>query len=207
MEAERLRLEAEARISAWKEVHTRKEAERLASLDTSCMSQIRRRCEQEMTRRVPAWVRITQETVQENHDKVAPGMIYGIDFPWNAEMLSDWGTDWLTKAFHAAGTLDKDNAVTSLRFEQDVKITTGNNGGKFLFYVEYLKPSPDLDTRLFGKVPFALTQKTKIDRMSSSVNKQPQELYEINTYRLVEGTLHVKTTRYYIADISNKTSK
>ena len=43
------------------------------------------------------------------------------------------------------------------------KVTTGNNGGKFLFEVEYEKASPDLHTKLFAKVPFPLSDKTKSD--------------------------------------------
>lgn len=44
------------------------------------------------------------------------------------------------------------------------------------------------------------------DRLSSSVNKQPMELYELNTSRLLEATLPVKIPRFYFGDISNDSS-
>ena len=63
--------------------------------------------------------------------------------------------------------------MTKIVLENKIKITTGNNGGKFLFEVEYEKKDPNLHTKLFAKVPFAFSGVTKMDRMSSSVNKQP----------------------------------
>merc|ERR1711972_741919 len=96
-------------------------------LQGSYMVKCSARCEKERDRKVPAWQPVTQDTVNDGHDKMSPGMIYGIDFPWSAEKLEEMGVEWLTKAFHAAGTLSEDNRVTSLVFEQDVKITSGNN--------------------------------------------------------------------------------
>jgi len=104
------------------------------------------------------------------------------------------------------GSLPEDNKVTKIILESKIKVTTGNNGGKFLFEVEYEKEDPTLHTKLFAKVPFALEGVTKGDRMSSSVNKQPAELYEINTYRMLEALLPMKTPTFYFGDISNETS-
>lgn len=153
------------------------------------------------------WKTITMDTVTNGHDKKAPGMFYGLEFPWSEALLhNEYGAEWLTKAFHAAGTLDKDNKVKRIVTEDKIKITTGNNGGKFLFEVEYEKPSPDLDTKLFAKVPFALEGATKSDRMSSSVNKQPMEFLELQTSRLMEGFMPMKIPKMYFCDISNETS-
>jgi hypothetical protein len=116
------------------------------------------------------------------------------------------GPEWLTKAMHTVGSLPEDNKVTKIILESKIKVTTGNNGGKFLFEVEYEKDDPLLHTKLFAKVPFALEGVTKSDRMSSSVNKQPAELYEINTYRYLEALLPMKTPTFYFGDISNETS-
>ena len=55
-------------------------------------------------------------------------------------------------------------------------------------------------------MPFALKGATKSDRLSSSVYKQPAELYEINTYRLLEASWPMTTPRFYFGDISNETS-
>jgi len=164
------------------------------------------RCEAELAKPPVSWTRISIELVQENHTRRAPGMIYGLEFPWNEALLDEFGPEWLTKAFHTVGSLDKDNKVTKVILEQKIKVTTGNNGGKFLFEVEYEKDQPELHKKLFAKVPFALEGATKSDRLSSSVYKQPAELWEINTYRLLEATLPMKTPKFYYGDISNETS-
>ncbi|CAE7845188.1 unnamed protein product [Symbiodinium microadriaticum] len=147
------------------------------------------------------------EQVTKNHTKMAPGMFYGLQFPWTEEMLlsSKFGAEWLTQAMHVAGTLPLDNKVTKVSADP-FKITTGNNGGKFLFEVEYQNPSEDLHTRLFAKIPHSMEMATQSDRLSSSVNKQPMEFYELNSSRLLEAELPVKIPRYYFGDISNETS-
>lgn len=167
---------------------------------------IKDRCEKELAKPPYEWQRIDMNLVMNNHEKKAPGAIYGLEFPWNEATLAEMGPEWLTKAFHTAGTMDKDNRVTKIILEKKIKVTTGNNGGKFLFEVRYAKPDPDLHTKLFAKVPFAASGKTMNDRLSSSVNKQPAELYEINAYRYLEATLPMKTPRFYFGDISNETS-
>jgi len=164
------------------------------------------RCAAELARAPISWTPISVELVMERHARSAPGMLYGLEFPWSEQMLVDMGPEWLTQAFHAAGTIPKDNRVTKIVPENKVKVTTGNNGGKFLFEVEYAKEDPELQTQLFAKVPFALEGKTRSDRLSSSVYKQPHELYELNTYRLMESALPVRIPRFYFGDISNETS-
>merc|ERR1712032_595992 len=99
--------------------------------------------------------------------------LFGIEFPWTDEMLGKWGAEWLTTAFHAAGTMDKSNWVKRLVIDKKTECTTGNNGGKFFFDVMYAKKDPSLHTRLFAKIPYKLEGATKSDRLSSSVNKQP----------------------------------
>jgi len=164
------------------------------------------RCQAELQKPPVYWNRIDQKLVEENHTRHAPGMIYGLDFPWSEATLAEMGPEWLTHAMHTAGSLPEDNKVTKIILEKKIKVTTGNNGGKFLFEVEYEKEDPTLHTKLFAKIPFALEGATKSDRMSSSVNKQPAELYEINTYRLLEASLPMKTPTFYFGDISNETS-
>lgn len=166
---------------------------------------VSKRCREELKKQVSPWVYIGVEQVQANHMRVAPGMLYGIDFPWSEEMLKEWGPEWLTKAFHTAGVMLSDNRVTKLTLDSEHKVTTGNNGGKFLFDVEYEKDD-GLHTRLFAKVPHAMDPKTSSDRLSSSVYKQPQELYELNSYRLLEETMPVTMPKYYFGDINNETT-
>lgn len=169
---------------------------------------IQQRCKRELKKKVPAWKTITNETVTENHSKTRKGMLYGITFPWTEDMLhsEEWGAEWLTKAMHAAGTLPQENRVTKVIPDKRYRITTGNNGGKFLFEVEYEIPDDCLHTKLFAKIPHGMEKETMSDRLSSSVNKQPMELYELNTSRLLEAKLPVKIPRFYFGDISNETS-
>jgi len=164
------------------------------------------RCQRELDKMNFEWAPITMETVKAGHDKVAPGMFYGIEFPWSASTLMEMGPQWLTRAFHLAGTLDTSNWVKKIALDQKVKITGGNNGGKFLFEVTYGKPAPDLHTQLFAKVPFPLTGATFTDRLSSSVYKQPMDALEVNTYRCLEASLPVRIPRFYYGEVSNETS-
>lgn len=164
------------------------------------------RCKSECATPSIAWQWITIDAVTENYDKTAKGIIYGLDFPWTEAKLVEFGPEWLTKAFWKAGTLGADNRVVKIIPEKKIKITAGNNAGKFLFEVKYQKPGASLHTRLFGKVPFMMTPATKTDRLSSSVYKQPMDLYEIQTYRLFEASLPMKTPKFYYGDISNDTS-
>lgn len=167
---------------------------------------IKERCEKELEKPPYQWQWIDTNLVMNNHAKKAKGIFYKLDFPWNEETLSSMGPSWLTRAMHTAGTMARTNKVTRIKLETKIKVTTGNNGGKFLFEVEYAKPEPGLATKLFAKVPFPFDGKTKNDRLSSSVNKQPAELYEVNAYRLLESSLPMRTPRFYFGDMSNETS-
>lgn len=160
------------------------------------------RCQRELQKDPIPWQRITNDTVNEGHTKRAPGLFYGLEFPWTAALLLEFGPQWLTKAMHKAGSLSEGNEVTHIDIEDKIKITTGNNGGKFFFEVKYAKEEPGLHKRLFAKIPFPLEGATRSDRLSSSVNKQPAEFTEINTYRLLQGMLPMKTPRFYFGDIS-----
>jgi hypothetical protein len=116
------------------------------------------------------------------------------------------GPTWLTKAFHAVGSLDEDNKVTKITIEHRTKVTAGNCAAKFLFEVKYKKKQRGLHTKLFAKIPFPLHPLVFNDRMANSVNKQPMDFYEINTYRMLEASFPVKIPKFYFGDISNETS-
>jgi len=164
------------------------------------------RCKTERAKKNVVWYPITLDTVTNNHDKTAKGILYGLNFPWTEAKLIEFGPEWLTQAFWKAGTLEKDNRVMKIIPEEKIKITAGNNAGKFLFEVQYQRNRANLHTKLFAKVPFVMTPATKTDRLSSSVYKQPMDLCEIQTYRLFEDLLPVKTPKLYFGDISNETS-
>merc|ERR1719437_92704 len=96
-----------------------------------------------------------------------------------------------------------DNKVTRIKLEtQKAEIKAGNNAGKFFFEVEYAKNTADMHKKLFAKIPFPCSGKTKSDRVGASCYKQPMDFLELNTYRLLEATLPCKTPKMYFADIS-----
>lgn len=77
------------------------------------------------------------------------GDAFGLDIPAHIEALRDGGADFLTGAFHAAGTLGADNRVARItRFEE---CKGGGTGAKLFLSVEYETPSPNLPTELFVK--------------------------------------------------------
>eukprot|EP00913_Durusdinium_trenchii_P023581 g22156.t1 len=158
------------------------------------IKQLEERCEVERRKPPVVWTFIGLEVVSENHKKKSAGLFYGLEFPWTAQMLGEFGAKWLTEAFHRAGTLERTNRVTSLKIE-DTKVTGGNNAGKFLLSVKYAKEREGLHTKLFAKIPHQMTKDTKQDRLSSSVLKQPMDFCEINTYRLVETKLPTPTPK------------
>eukprot|EP00930_Biecheleria_cincta_P070783 TRINITY_DN58392_c0_g1_i1.p1 TRINITY_DN58392_c0_g1~~TRINITY_DN58392_c0_g1_i1.p1 ORF type:complete len:633 (+),score=85.45 TRINITY_DN58392_c0_g1_i1:128-2026(+) len=163
------------------------------------------RCKKETARPKISWKPVDVEWVDKNHMKRAPGVFYGLEFPWNEDMLLEFGAKWLTKAFHAAGTLDPSNAVTEI-----VKVKRhvfGNNGGKTLFEVMYKRPEPHLHTKLFAKYPFDMTDmKQRSDSVAQRVYKQPQDFTEVNFYRLMEVNIPFRTPKYYYGDISNEST-
>jgi len=200
----RLRPQIEHRIAVAKEKAKADEFIRTFNAMTP-QERLEWRCHREQDKLPARWRTITPEMVKLGHDTMSEGILYGTEFPWNEETLIELGPKWLTKAFHSAGTLNLDNEVTEIKLDP-MKIDAGNNAGKFLFEVTYAKDDPDLHTKLFAKVPFPMTKDSSADRISSSVMKQPMDLMEVNTYRLLESSFPMKIPKFYYGDISNTTS-
>mmetsp|Transcript_65165 Transcript_65165/g.143932 ORF Transcript_65165/g.143932 Transcript_65165/m.143932 type:complete len:1175 (+) Transcript_65165:132-3656(+) len=168
---------------------------------------IQERCRLEMNRDVIRWPGVSMDQVVANWEKVAPGMFYGLPFPFTEEGLEQFGPEWLTTAFHTAGTMERDNKVTKIIFpNRKVDLKAGNNAGKFFFKVEYAKKTADLHEKLFAKIPFPCSGVVKSDRIGASVYKQPMEFMELNTYRLLEAAMPMIIPRYYYSDMSPETS-
>lgn len=169
------------------------------------LDDISARCEREIARPKIVWRNIDIEWVYANYAQRCPGMFYGLEFPWNEEMLLEFGPKWLTKAFQTAGTLDASNSVTEITHVK--RHAFGNNGGKTLFEVKYKNPSPGLHTKLFAKYPFDMDdKKQKADSVAQRVYKQPQDFTEVNFYRLMEKYIPFKTPKFYYGDISNEST-
>ena len=73
----------------------------------------------------------------------------GLPFPADPDALREGDVTFLTKAFHASGVLDADNAVMQINRCQEV--SGGSTGRKMLLDVTYRAPQPDLHTDLFVK--------------------------------------------------------
>mmetsp|Transcript_46315 Transcript_46315/g.119013 ORF Transcript_46315/g.119013 Transcript_46315/m.119013 type:complete len:574 (-) Transcript_46315:115-1836(-) len=165
------------------------------------------RCKSEVAKEAITWSPITIEDVKQKHTQSSPGVFYGLEFPWNADLLVEFGPEWLTKAFHAAGTLDANNSVTAVIPERKITITAGNNAAKILFEVRYAKPTADLHTKLFAKIPWPNKDKTRSDRMLATLLSQAYgERAEINASRLLESRLTVRVPKFYFGDISNEST-
>mmetsp|Transcript_35483 Transcript_35483/g.81203 ORF Transcript_35483/g.81203 Transcript_35483/m.81203 type:complete len:1148 (-) Transcript_35483:189-3632(-) len=161
------------------------------------------RHEVEKSRKFDEWKRVELEQLQASHQKLSPGLLYGIDFPFSQKALEEMGPTFLTKAFHVAGTLPKDNAVAKI---MNIKEFIGGGACfKMMFDVEYAKEC-DLPTELFAKYPYPLEGKTLSDRMSSSLYLQGMELSEINASRVLEAVLPCEIPAYCYGDISNETT-
>lgn len=77
------------------------------------------------------------------------GDALGIDLPAHATALEVGGVDFLTRAFHAAGSLPRDNRVSEITECREVE--GGSTGRKLVLTVAYEKPSASLHTDLFVK--------------------------------------------------------
>ena len=73
----------------------------------------------------------------------------GLRMPAHADALRAAGAEFLTRAFHAYGTLAPDNRVA--RITRCEPCAAGNSGHKLFLSVEYERPGPDLHEDLFVK--------------------------------------------------------
>lgn len=89
------------------------------------------------------------ETVNDMLLDYVIGDATGIEIPAHAQALRDYGADFLTKAFHAFGSLGEDNRV--LRISRYESFPGGNSGHKLCLWVEYARREPGLHDRLFVK--------------------------------------------------------
>eukprot|EP00747_Dinoflagellata_sp_TGD_P182272 gnl/TRDRNA2_/TRDRNA2_36459_c0_seq1.p1 gnl/TRDRNA2_/TRDRNA2_36459_c0~~gnl/TRDRNA2_/TRDRNA2_36459_c0_seq1.p1 ORF type:complete len:593 (+),score=127.09 gnl/TRDRNA2_/TRDRNA2_36459_c0_seq1:75-1853(+) len=161
------------------------------------------RCDKELKKPPVKWTPVDMGVLEKVGQK-SKGMIYNIEFPWDAATLEQMGAAWCDKAFHLAETIPKDVKVTKLK---NVKAYIGGgNCSKLTFEVEYSKNVKGLHTKLFAKIPFPLDGKTRSDRMASSIMQQGQDIGEINAHRLFESRLPFEIPRYYFGDVSNETT-
>lgn len=90
-------------------------------------------------------------TFEERHALIRPGDHYGIEFPISLDGLRAAGTDFLTDAFRAAGTIAPDNRVTQIVSLDNLGIPGASENG--LLTVAYERDEPGLSGELFVKFP------------------------------------------------------
>lgn len=136
-------------------------------------------------------------TFKARHLQVAAGDRYGLAFPFTFDLLREFGPDFLTAAFRAAGTISDDNQVTAIVELQPLGIM-GASENAFLT-LAYAKSEPGLQTKLFVKFPPAgLEHKYALAPMSHG---------EVEIMRLSrEKQLPVPVAKYYFGDYCSHTS-
>jgi len=159
---------------------------------------------------LPPWYKPSGKTAAELIKTVAKGELYGIEFPFSLKMLQEgkWGATWLTKAFHAAGTMSKSNKVVKIQKVVELPMSgydaAGGAGMKGFLTVQYAKESPDLHTELFVKVPFG-EEDNMTWRMNMSFFGDPDG-GEISAYQFLTYLLPFRTPKMYFADIARSTT-
>lgn len=152
------------------------------------------------------WVRPKQ---MEKIGTAQPGEWYGLRFPTTLSELRRRGAEFLTQAFHAAGTLPKDNKVTRVTAFKELQLFRGSDcaggaGHKAFLTVEYAKPSNDLHTELFAKVPWEM-DKNEQYRIMLSMYGDGDGL-ELSTYVFLEHLLPCRIPKYYYADMNREST-
>jgi len=157
----------------------------------------------------PPWVRLTKKDMEVKAKETLNGDCYGLPVPPTLGDLHKFGAEWLTKAFHAAKTLDLDNSVTKVlefkRLPTTTKDAAGGAGPKAVMTVEYAKSDAGLHTELFVKMPWAVEGSKEMGgdivwRMEGSA-KGDGDFQECAIYRFLGPIFPFKTPKYYFADI------
>ena len=137
-----------------------------------------------------------------------PGDLFGLPLPATPEEFASeaFGARWLTKAFHAAGTLPKENAV--LRIVSWRRFEGGGSGPKTLFKVDYQEADDALDTWLFMKQPYSL-EENKMQRVTESGLGRYGDVWgaEINFYRFISPHLPFPVPKYYFGDTNRESTE
>mmetsp|Transcript_103211 Transcript_103211/g.301029 ORF Transcript_103211/g.301029 Transcript_103211/m.301029 type:complete len:647 (+) Transcript_103211:31-1971(+) len=143
-----------------------------------------------------------------------PGCIFGIPFPHTADQLAsdEFGPAWLTRAFHAAGTLAQDNKVTKIAQCKVLPTvgtdTPGAGAMKAILSVEYFKHEPDLHDDLFVKYPYECDYDSPLPfvRYSLSRGTDDHDGLEIAVNLALPHLFPFRTPKVYFCDICRETT-
>jgi len=134
---------------------------------------------------------------ERRHLELAPGDHYGLEFPFTLDLFRQFGADFLTKAFRAAGSIAHDNAVMEIISLKPLSLS-GASESAFIT-IAYERPEQDLHTELFVKFP--------PDRgVEYKHALAPMAHGEVEMQRLTRrNALPVKAAKYYYGDFSTQT--
>lgn len=154
--------------------------------------------------------RFTSKSLKEATKQTLPGCMSGLLIPKSVtEMVSDrYGHEWLTQAFHAAGTLPKDNKVVKITECKELPLSgfdaAGGAAMKMFITVEYLKPDPELHTELFAKYPYPFETHPGPRTECSAFNDIDGG--EIRANHDLARHFPFRTAKFYFGDICRETS-
>eukprot|EP00406_Dinophysis_acuminata_P006434 CAMPEP_0179233062 /NCGR_PEP_ID=MMETSP0797-20121207/12178_1 /TAXON_ID=47934 /ORGANISM="Dinophysis acuminata, Strain DAEP01" /LENGTH=661 /DNA_ID=CAMNT_0020940195 /DNA_START=54 /DNA_END=2040 /DNA_ORIENTATION=+ len=98
--------------------------------------------------------------------KDVTGKFFGLVFPYTIDKIREGGPEWLTLAFHAAGTLPKSNRVVTLEVipvsvDPMEGEAVGGSSIKAKLVVGYERNAPGLHTEMFVKLPLDPTPESE----------------------------------------------
>jgi len=141
------------------------------------------------------------------------GDMYGLPIPASPEEFEspEYGASWLTRAFHAAGSLAEDNGVK--RIVSAKSFPGGGSGPKTLFVLEYERADESLDTTLFMKLP---AEVGVMGSGTSTAAQRAQDMQgvfgdiwgaEIQFYRFVSPHVPFPVPKFYFGDQSRESQE
>mmetsp|Transcript_84336 Transcript_84336/g.187322 ORF Transcript_84336/g.187322 Transcript_84336/m.187322 type:complete len:599 (-) Transcript_84336:18-1814(-) len=161
--------------------------------------------------RLPPFKRLNATQMAEMSVKNLPGCWSGMKFPHKADQLESFGAAWYTEAFHRFGTLPKDNVVTEVVSVEPLPYSgfdaAGGAGQKAFVTLKYLKPDPNLHTKLFAKMPWDYfeSETAKRERMQISTYNDNDSV-ELLTSMCLELLLPFRIPKLYFCDINRDTT-
>ena len=210
------------RMSLWTEEQARQyfesggEEEPTPPAASASCSQLESPGAVDMARRVkvrtlPAQIKMSMDELKRKAPLTRPGEWYALPFPTTLAKLdsAEFGASWLTKAFHKAGSLPADDAVTSITRVHELELqgidAQGGAGHKAIVEVTYSNAGNGLHTTLFVKMPWRMEVQPKY-RMLISVAWGDLDASELSIYQFYEGLLPVRIPKLYFADICRETT-
>jgi len=155
---------------------------------------------------LPPFKKIPPKKLREQFHVNLPGHLFGLPFPHTADQMrsEQFGAEWLTKAFHKAGTLPDDNRVTKLtRCEESAFEGFDKEGGaamKARISVEYLKQDPVLHTNLFAKYTY------DPERAKAATTIGGDDSLEVLVAVMQQHRFPFPTPKIYYGDICRETN-